>query len=79
MNISDIKQNFLTLPECVEFLSLSKTTVFAMCRDKRLIGAEKISGRWFIPRDSAMAYKVAHTRHKKQNAEARKAKKRAKI
>lgn len=74
----ELKENFLTSAQAAEKFSCSSEYILRLCRGGELHGAQKIGVQWLIPIKSLELYKKLKTRHKKQNAEARRAKKRAK-
>lgn len=47
-----MNEKMLTVHEASEVLKLSRRTVYGMCRDGKLLGAEKIYGKWMVPRSA---------------------------
>ncbi len=64
MSISD---THMSVTQAAEYLALTRRQVLRLCRQKKLIGAEKIGEVWVIPKGSVEAYRYLK-RHKKSSS-----------
>ena len=56
MNVHYIRDNYMTVPQAADFLSVTQTRVKQLCSEGRFIGAEKIDVIWLIPRKAVENY-----------------------
>ena len=64
MSISD---THMSAAQAAGYLNLSRRQVLTLCRQKKLIGAEKIGEFWIIPKESVEVYRYLK-RHKKSSS-----------
>ena len=70
MGIHYIRDNYMTVPQAADFLSVTQTRVKQLCSEGRFIGAEKIDVIWLIPRVAVENYTRLKPGKKKGGAEA---------
>ena len=52
-----IKDTHMTAAQAAEFLSLTEHQVWVLCKEGKLVGAEKIADLWLIPKESVEVYR----------------------
>ena len=64
-----IRDNYMTVPQAAEYLSVTQTRIKQLCSNGRFIGAEKIDVIWLIPRASVENYTRLKPGKKKRSVE----------
>ena len=56
MNISEINNQYVTVSQAAEMLSLTRNRIGRLCLENKFEGAGKVGEMWLIPRESVENY-----------------------
>lgn len=64
----NIENQFVSVSEAAEMLSLKRNRIGVLCREGRFSGAQKVGNTWIIPRESVLNHKPLPPGVKSQKA-----------